>query len=62
MDNAALNFGLREYCMDGISKACKAIHGDDHDVFYTTIFNLIENSKPVFCALISPNPHSQNFP
>ena len=60
--DATLDLCFWEYCINGISKACEPIYEYDHDIFYAAILDLIQDTQPVLCALISANPHAQDFP
>ena len=62
MDDASLDLGLREDCVDGIPKTGKTINRYDHDIFDTSVLDLVQYAQPVFGTLISSDPHPEYFP
>lgn len=61
MNDAALELCLRKRRIDRLFYACKSVSADDENVFYTAIFQLIQNPEPVLGALIFADMYGQNL-
>ncbi len=61
MHDAALYFCFWENSIDSVSKSGQSVNGYNHDIFYTTIFDFVQNTKSVFGTFVSAYPQPQDF-
>ena len=61
MDNTPLVFCFGKRSWNRFFNACKAIGTDDQDIFYSAIFQFVQDWQPVFRTFIVTNRNRQDF-
>src|SRR5665647_900254 len=61
MNDALLNFALREHRFYSIVKTGKSVYAGDQDIIYTSVFHTVHDSEPKFRAFILTDPHAHDF-
>ena len=55
MYDTALVFSVRECRLDGFLQSCKSIWAEDEDILYSSVFQAVKDTQPVFAAFVFPN-------
>lgn len=61
MDDAALIFCFRECSRNSFFNPSEAVSTENQDIFYTTVFQLIQNRQPVFRTFVISNLNGKDF-
>ena len=61
MDDALLDLGLGKYCFNCLWKTGQSIHTRNQYIFYTPVFQAIQDGEPELGTFILTNIHSEDI-